>query len=193
MSSEEDFFGRFLGRAFPPFRKFDRFFEEFEESFKTLADSVPHELYRERQLPDGSTIREIGPVVYGYSITIGPDGKPVVREFGNASPSLGRGRFAPKLEVKNHREPLIDTIDEGDKIRIVAELPGAEKEEVNLSTAEKSVTISVDTPKIKYHKEVPLPSDVDPDSAKASYKNGILDLTLRKARKLARGKEIKVE
>lgn len=32
---------------------------------------------------------EMGPFVYGYSMTIGPDGKPKVREFGNIrSPSL---------------------------------------------------------------------------------------------------------
>jgi HSP20 family protein len=36
----------------------------------------------------GVKVREIGPLVYGYSATIGPDGKPNVREFGNVG-SLG--------------------------------------------------------------------------------------------------------
>jgi len=27
----------------------------------------------------------MGPFVYGYSMTMGPDGKPIVREFGNVS------------------------------------------------------------------------------------------------------------
>jgi HSP20 family protein len=27
-------------------------------------------------------VREVGPIVYGYSMTIGPEGKPKAREFG---------------------------------------------------------------------------------------------------------------
>jgi len=30
----------------------------------------------------------MGPFVYGYSFSMGPDGKPVIREFGNVKPSL---------------------------------------------------------------------------------------------------------
>ena len=32
-------------------------------------------------------MRDIGPIVYGYSMTIGPDGKPRIKEFGNVKPS----------------------------------------------------------------------------------------------------------
>ena len=40
-------------------------------------------LIRERSFDDGSVVREMGPIVYGYSFKIGEDGKPVVRKFGN--------------------------------------------------------------------------------------------------------------
>ena len=44
--------------------------------------TVPKELVREYQTSEGSKIREAGSIVYGYSMTIGPGGKPKVREFG---------------------------------------------------------------------------------------------------------------
>src|SRR3972149_3410600 len=73
----------------------DNWFEEFERSFEEMFKGLelPKELVRERKLPDGATSREMGPFVYGYSFSVGPNGKPVVREFGNVKPSMGGGRF----------------------------------------------------------------------------------------------------
>jgi len=68
------------------------FFEDldkmFEDILKEAFEDLPEELYKERKLPDGSTVRSFGPFVYGYSMTMGPDGKPVIREFGNFKPSM---------------------------------------------------------------------------------------------------------
>jgi len=63
-------------------------------------------------------IREFGPIVYGYSMTIGPDGKPQVREFGNVKASNGTkiGQYVgAKPQISAEREPLSDpnTIDRG--------------------------------------------------------------------------------
>jgi len=44
----------------------------------------------------------------------------------------------------------------------------------------------------KYYREVDLPTEVDVKSAKASYKNGILEIKLKKKSGVA-GEEIKVE
>jgi HSP20 family protein len=61
---------------------------EFEEQFKDIENRAPKDLVR----AGGGKVREYGPFVYGYSMTIGPDGKPKVREFGNVnSPSHGGG------------------------------------------------------------------------------------------------------
>jgi HSP20 family protein len=35
---------------------------------------------------EGGKVTEYGPFVYGYSMTICPDGKPKVREFENVKP-----------------------------------------------------------------------------------------------------------
>ena len=168
----------------------------FEDMFRDMANTIPKELVRERQLPDGSTVREMGPIVYGYSMSVGPDGKPIVREFGNVKPSgqkMGFGPAKPSLTVKEEREPLVDVITEGNQIRVVAELPGVEKSDINLQCSENELTITVDTPQRKYHKKMELPVSIDPESPKASYKNGVLEIILKRQKSGPKGKEIKIE
>src|SRR6266516_4743903 len=104
MSSSEDrdimpfdWFNRFFGAGsrrggrggegifgFPDiFSGFDEIRREFEEQFKDIETKAPKDLVREYETAGGGKVREYGPFVYGYSMTIGSDGKPKVREFGN--------------------------------------------------------------------------------------------------------------
>jgi HSP20 family protein len=198
MSRWEDFpeWFRRRWRRFPFFGGwFEDIDEMMEEMFREIQGSIPSELVREERLPDGSTVRRIGPIVYGYSMSIGPDGKPVIREFGNVKPSVRPTAFGarPGLEVKVEREPLVDTIEEDDSIRVVAEVPGVEKDDINLECTERSIIISVDTEKRKYFKEVELPAEIDPRSAKASYRNGVLEVELKKAKPRPKGQRIQIE
>jgi HSP20 family protein len=195
----EDDFPRWIRRRRSPFfpmfsRDLDDYFRDmdryFEELFKGFQERVPRELVRERNLPGGGKIREMGPFVYGYSVTVGPDGKPVIREFGNIKPS-GRGR--EPVELSDKREPLVDVIDEKTQVRVIAELPGVEKKNIALDLDGKLLTISVETPR-KYYKKVELPSEVDAESVKASYKNGILEITIKKPKpEERRGRTIDIE
>ncbi len=99
-----DWFKRFFGRMvvvgnmrrgffdMDPLRAFEEMQQEMGRIFNqinTIQTNAPRELVREYQTPDGGKVREVGPIVYGYSMTIGPDGKPKVREFGNVN-SLGQ-------------------------------------------------------------------------------------------------------
>ena len=171
-------------RRYPFFRGWffddvDRMFREMEkmmeEEFKTFSSRVPKDYVRERKLPDGRTVRELGPFVYGYSVKIGPDGKPKVREFGNVKQSrFGRPR------VKEEREPLVDIIETDGEVHIVAELPGVEKNDIKLHGTGDTLTISVDTLHHKYYKEITLPAKVNVKEAKTEYKNGVLEVTLPK-------------
>ena len=113
----------------------------------------------------------------------------MVRQFGNVAP----GRFGP--EIREEREPLVDVIEEKASIKVVAELPGVEKEDIKLNATEDMLTISVDTPQRKYYKEVILPAKIDPKSAKATYKNGVLEVKLAKKEvpKEEKGEPIKIE
>ena len=177
-------------------RWFEQFDEMFERMFKDMTRDLPKDAWTERRLPDGSTIRQFGPYVYGYSMTVGPDGKPVVREFGNVKPSRRPGMFGipeAKLEPIEAREPLVDVVEDSENVRVVAELPGVEKKDIQMKCAEDVLTISVNTPTRKYHKEVELPAVVDPDTSKATYNNGVLEVMLRKTKPKPRGKEIRIE
>jgi len=200
--SEEDWWSRwfrrrrwpFFGRSF--FEEFEEMFREMEEmmqrEFEDLSKRTPSDLIRERKLPDGSTVREWGPFVYGYSITIGPDGKPQIREFGNIKPSTRPGR--PRIDIREEREPLVDVMESNGEVRVIAELPGVEKKDIKLHGTETTLTISVDTPQRKYYKEVELPVEVDPKKAKSSYKNGVLEVSLPKKKKeKPKGEPIKIE
>lgn len=177
-------------------RWFEQFDEMFERMFKDMTRDLPKDAWTERKLPDGSTVRQFGPYMYGYSMTMGPDGKPVVREFGNVKPSRTRGMFGlpeARLEPTETREPLVDVVEDGENIRVVAELPGVEKKDIQMKCAEDVLTISVNTPSRKYHKEVQLPTTVDADTSKATYNNGVLEVALRKTKPRPRGKEIRIE
>jgi len=164
----------------PFFGDIDEMFREMEkmmdEELKDFTEKVPKEYVKERKLPDGSTVRELGPFVYGYSMKIGPDGKPEIQEFGNIKKSL---KGTP--QVTEEREPLVDIVDAGGEIHVVAELPGVEKNDIKLHGTEDSLTISVDTEQAKYFKEVELPSKVRVREARSTYKNGVLEVILPKA------------
>jgi len=93
------FFGRRDSRGFPDiFRGFDEMRREMEREFndaiRNIETKAPKDLVKEYETPEGGKVREYGPFVYGYSMTIGPDGKPKAREFGNVkSPFQGGGSF----------------------------------------------------------------------------------------------------
>ena len=171
----------------PFFSDIDEMFREMEkmmdEELKNFTEKVPKEYVKERKLPDGSTVKELGPFVYGYSMKIGADGKPEIQEFGNLKKGL---KGAP--QVKEEREPLVDIVDTDGEVHVVVELPGVEKSDIKLYGTEDSLTISVDTSQSKYYKEVELPIKVRVKEANSSYKNGVLEVVLPKAESEAKPK-----
>jgi len=184
MSTGDEDYPEWFKRKRSPFTKdpffgdIDQMFRQMEkmmeEEFKNFTEKVPKDYVKERKLPDGSTVKEWGPFVYGYSMKIGPDGKPEIQEFGNLKKSL-KGP-----EVKEEREPLVDVVETDSEVRVVAELPGVEKTDIKLHGTEDSLTVSVDTAQYKYYKEVTLPVKVRVKDAKSTYKNGVLEVVIPK-------------
>lgn len=110
--------------------------------------------------------------VCGYTLTIGADGRPVLQEYGNAGE-------APQTD--GVREPLVDTItNEKEGItKLVAEMPGVERADIGVSVETKHVNITAERGDKKYRARVPLERRIKDDSAKASYKNGVLEVTFQ--------------
>ncbi len=167
-------------------KEFDRMFREQLEQrpFESMKDLV-----REYETPEGDKVQEIGPIVYGYSLTIGPDGKPRIREFGNVK-KLGGGLVGPKLSAE--REPLADVIASDKEVKVVLELPGVEKKDIKINAREGSVEIFADTAGRKYHREIEIPHDVDVSSARSMYKNGILEIVFQR-KPTSEGTQIKID
>jgi HSP20 family protein len=166
--------------------------KEMAEVFKEMEGRMPREMYSEKRLPDGTTRREYGPFVYGYSMKIGPDGKPVIREFGNMKPGLGGEGDAP-LNLQERREPLVDLIEENDSIKILAELPGVEKDDIQLYATPYNLKITVDNPARRFYKELELPVEVDESTAKSSYRNGVLETVIQKKKSQSKGTQVNIE
>ena len=159
--------------------EFDRIFKKMSSSFFNIDDIF------EEFKGNGS---ESGPFFYGYTMTVGPDGKPVVKEYGNVKPGL--------LPTSETREPLVDTIvDEKEKVvKLIAEMPGVEKSDVKIVVENKTVDLSAEHGDKKYHVKVPVQQKVDEDSVKASYKNGVLQIVFKLIEETKpKGKLVEVE
>jgi HSP20 family protein len=195
--ADRDFFGRDMFRGFDDVEKeMQRMFNEFSN----IQSNAPKELVREYDTPDGGKAREVGPIVYGYSMTIGPDGKPKIREFGNVKPTRGGGGFAAtsgmgsKPQITAEREQLADVNVTEKEVKVVLEMPGVKKEDIKINAYEEAVEVMTNDPKRKYRRTIEIPEYADIETAKSSYNNGILEITFNKKNDAKpKGRDVKVD
>jgi HSP20 family protein len=205
-----DWFNRFFGGSrksgrgggffgFPDiFRGFDDMRKEmerqFEQQFKDIESKAPKDLVKEYETSTGGKVREYGPFVYGYSMTIGPDGRPKVREFGNVkSPFSSRGFFTRPL-ISSEREPLADVTTNDKEVKVVVEMPGVSKENIKVNVYDNSLEVTTTGTDRKYHEVIEIPPETDIETVTSTYKNGILEITFKKKEQTKpKGKQIKIE
>jgi HSP20 family protein len=125
--------------------------------------------------------------VQGFSIKLGRDGKPEIYDF------VGRRPRQIEEDESDESEPLVDLIADGDSLTVLAVLPGVRKEDIDLRVTENCLTISVDTDEFDWYNEYKLPTKVNPKSARASYKNGVLDVKMESLDKHVRNNKISVK
>lgn len=153
------------------------FFDEFEKELEQMNELMNNMM--------ASIGRE--PQVYGFSIQAGPEGIPHVERFGNVVP-VGKDHDV--------REPFTSSIinEKDNELNITAEMPGIGKDDIEVNATENEVVIKAESGGRKYYKKVNIPAQVDPDSAKAKYNNGVLEVTLRlKEPPQTKGKKIDIE
>jgi len=112
--------------------------------------------------------------VYGFTVRTGIGGIPRVEHFGNIR-TTDEGPMVAEV-----REPLVDLFDEEEEILIVGELPGVDEEEIHIEVQDDILSLET-TGERKYAKEVLLPEAVDAATLRKTYRNGILELRLKKA------------
>jgi len=195
-----DWFNRFfgnrpLGRRNSLFEGFDEMRRdmerEFEENLREIENRVPKDLIKEYVTEDGAKVREIGPLVYGSTTTIGSDGKPITKEFGNVMP---RRRAGDTTNILTERQPLSEVSTTDKEVKVYVELPGVSKEQIKIDASENQVEIKTEDPKRKYRELVDLPAEVDVDNVKSTFVNGLLEITFNKKSKTKpRGKSIRID
>jgi len=140
----------------------DKYLENLTEEIEKMVKS----LYEEVNLPKN--------LFYGFSLRIDPDGKPIIRTFGDR---------------EGYREPLYDQILDREKgtIKLLIELPGVEKEDIKLEANEERLFLQAERDSKRYKCSIDFKEAVNPNSAKANYKNGILEVIFELKEKTNKG------
>lgn len=169
----------------------DESFGSFEEMFQRMREEMEGEMQRmgsfRLQIDDEQLKRmsqQPNVKVYGYSMRVGPDGKPQIREFGNTKPQqkgglmLQEGKEPPqeKGQESGGREPLIDVFTSKGKTTVVAELPGVAEKDIKTILSGKTLEIKVRKGERKYYRKLELPKKFTKKKMKQKYNNGVLEL-----------------
>jgi HSP20 family protein len=193
--------------------------EKLTKEVKALSEKVKELIPQrsKRQKPSESS-KEILPVspqaMRGYSFfEIQRDLNRIFDEFYRKieMPSQRWGLSASRgLDLFQHHWPMVDISETGDEIQITAELPGVNKEELELSLSGDQLSIRGEKKKQQeksgqdfyhleryygsFHRNIPLPCEVESDKVDASFRDGILTVVLKKTKAAQeRSKRIKVQ
>jgi HSP20 family protein len=159
------------------------FFFDFD-NIQRMVDEMMRDMF-----DDEMEFKPRKPLVMGFNIRVSEDGKPVIERFGNLRAEGG------KPMVSDAREPLVDVIESDKDVTITAELPGVEKKDIRFRVPSKKSAIIEVKGERSFYKELSLPASVKVKSAKAKFKNGVLEVRLEKevsAEKRKKG-EVKIE
>ena len=135
----------------------DRYFEDFE---KDIENTVRNAFFgRDPQKK---------PFVAGFTFNMGPEGKPSVQIFGNNP--VRRDGFRSPIN-----EQVVD--EKSGLLRAILEMPGVEKEDIKVDATEESAVITAERGEKRYRSELELKAPVAPETGKAEYRNGMLEIS----------------
>jgi HSP20 family protein len=122
--------------------------------------------------------------------------------------SLFRRPFSPSRWMSERLSPPVDFLEDGDDFVVKAELPGMDKDDINISLQDDVLTISGEKKKEEkvaeknyyrmerssgtFSRSFRLPTEVQSDKAQATFKEGILELRLPKSEE-AKKKEVSIK
>ncbi|MHC1591918.1 MAG: Hsp20/alpha crystallin family protein [Candidatus Helarchaeales archaeon] len=160
-------------------KTFEDFLAELQKFMEEMVSSLDPEELQEKfkefgfmgNVPGLGTSDEPNPFVMGFSIGIGPDGKPFFNKIGKSEQVVEKD-FSEAI-----REPLVDIMDQGDEFLIIIEVPGVEKDEISLKCTKTELRVKAGN---KFFKNITLPQEVEPKKSKARLKNGILEVRVPK-------------
>ena len=86
----------------------------------------------------------------------------------------------PSLTEK--KPPLVDIFEEGDYLRVLAELQSIDEKDISIETDGSTITITAENETKKYLKIVRLPTHIKKGPIEFTHKNNILQVRLKKLR-----------
>jgi HSP20 family protein len=114
-----------------------------------------------------------------------------------------------RLEIPEIAYFPVDIAETPEEIVVRADLPGFEKEDVRLRVSERTLEIEAGRKEVKkevtetmiraerrvgaLRRSIALPTEVDPETAKASMERGVLEVRVKKVKPARKVKEVKIE
>ncbi len=114
-----------------------------------------------------------GKIVYGFTVK-NLAGKTTFETFGDIKDT----EHGPVVE--DFREPIVDVFDEGNKIKVIAEMPGVSESDVKVEISGDIMTLTAVGSERKYMKEILLPCEVTENVEEIRSKNGVYEILLAK-------------
>lgn len=149
----------------------DEFFKELEKEIRAIEKRLNRMLEEQSHTPFTNINPEAffgnKPFVYGFSLRMGEEGEPEIKEFGDN---------VRKTKQKED-DYLVDIFEEKDKVRVVAEVPVDKKQDIDLRV--KGQALNINCSKANYSRKVRLPCKVEAKESEAHYKNGVLQVILQ--------------
>lgn len=114
---------------------------------------------------------------------------------GNMEDTLERV-FPSQASLSALKQPRVDILDLGDALQVVADMPGVQKEDIEINLTPERIEISAESSTeterkeeeytyrergyASYRRMLDLPAEVLSDKAEATFKNGVLEVKLPK-------------
>ena len=162
--------------------EFERIFDEMQKMFEsTNFKEWIKEAFRDNSVPNKRFI-------HGISIDIVPVRKPKVQRFCNCPLKN------PKREPMSYKEPepLTDIIEGDEEVAVTVEITGVEKEDIDFNVTGDTIEITACGPEREYHELIDLPCVIKPKTMKVTYKNGVLDVVVKRKEKKKTGRGYRV-
>lgn len=156
-----------------------------EDNFMDIEDIIERMM---EKYAEGLSDVSKRPFIYGFSISKQPGEEPEIKEFGHMSLFDERSAGSKPME---ERELLVDTYELDDTIYVTADLSDYKKEEIEILVAELDIELKLGSGEHVISEYIEI-DGVDPDRVKATFKNGVLELAMKK-KEFGKYRTIKIE
>jgi HSP20 family molecular chaperone IbpA len=98
----------------------------------------------------------------------------------NPSRAPNSSRAATQVDVRRSHTPVAEVFDEGDRLRVVAEMPGVGSKDIRVAVKGDVLSLQAESPSHRYDTEVLLPVEAHPDPASIGVRNGVVEIVVEK-------------